>query len=751
MPSDIYLAKRRAVLLQAAAKVGHSVTSILDPDQLLERVVDIICDEFGFYYAGVFLIEGLDEPSGSSPDLALAKSALTSGKPAWAVLRAGRGEAGAAMIAEGYKLEVNGRSMIGAATGMGSAIIALDVGEEPVHFKNPHLPDTRSEMALPLMVGDADGGVRIIGALTVQSVEEAAFSDDDITALQAMADQVAIALNNARLYAQNQRLLARAERRTQLLAAAAEVGCETASILDLDELLSGMVDIICDAYGFYYAGVFLVDYPDDEPSGSSPGLASAKPAWVVLRAGRGEAGAAMVTEGHRLEIGGHSMIGAAAGMRGALIALDVGEEPEHFKNPHLPDTRSEMALPLVVGSDLIGAVTVQSTEEAAFDDDDITSLQAMADHLAVAIRNAQLLKELEAAHVELLRTKTYEAIATATLEAIHWIGNKALPISAGAERLLQDLDRLPPTEPRRMASMREDLEMIADSAALIVSVQEHLIGPAREEQPRPAMVEDVVKDAAVRLAIPAEMISYAVAPDLPLVRADTTQLGRAFGYVLQNAAEAAQEAGEGIAEKCIAVEVAPADDFVVIRIADTGPGIPEGDLDKIWAAFYSTKGSHHAGLGLSAALQVLRQIEGQITAANGPEGGAVFEVLVPVYDSPLPEAALPAKKKVLLIDDDDAWSRFAEAALKDAGNKVTCSADGRVDLKPFDLILMDGVLEHADSRAVLEQLVAEDAGEKTLVVASGLRVEDAMALIRLGAKDVVLKPYTAAALAEIVG
>ncbi|MBN1978600.1 MAG: GAF domain-containing protein, partial [Anaerolineae bacterium] len=476
MPSDIYLAKRRAVLLQAAAKVGHSVTSILDPDRLLEQVVDIICDEFGFYYAGVFLIEG----------------PLESSKPAWAVLRAGRGEAGAAMIAEGYKLEVNGRSMIGAATGMGSAIIALDVGEEPVHFKNPHLPDTRSEMALPLMVGDADGGVRIIGALTVQSVEEAAFSDDDITALQTMADQVAIALNNARLYAQNRQLLARAERRTQLLAAAAEVGRETASILDLDELLSGMVDIICDAYGFYYAGVFLAEYLDDEPPGSSPdlasarsALASAKPAWAVLRAGRGEAGAAMVAEGHKLEIGGHSMIGAAAGMRGALIALDVGEQPVHFKNPHLPDTRSEMALPLVVGDDLLGAVTVQSTEEAAFDDDDITSLQAMADHLAVAIRNAQLLKELEAAHAELLRTKTYESIATATLEAIHWIGNKALPISAGVQRLLEDLDRLPPTEPERLESMREDLEMIADSAALIVSVQEHLIGPAREEQPRP--------------------------------------------------------------------------------------------------------------------------------------------------------------------------------------------------------------------------------------------------------------------------
>jgi GAF domain-containing protein len=729
MPSDVSLAERRATLLQAAAKVGHNVTSILDSDELLEKTVDVICDEFGFYYAGVFLIDEADSADADRK---------------WATLCAGRGDAGAAMIADGYRLEVNGRSMIGAATGMGSAIIALDVGEEPVHFKNPHLPDTRSEMALPLMVGDVDGDVHIIGALTVQSTEEAAFGDDDITALQAMADQLAIAIHNARLYDQNRRLLAQAERRTQLLEAAARVGRDVASILDLDELLNHMVDIICDAYGFYYAGVFLVESDAKDPSRR----------WAVLRAGRGEAGAAMIAEGHRLEVGGHSMIGAAAGMRGAIIALDVGEEPVHFKNPHLPDTRSEMALPLVVGGDLIGALTVQSTTEAAFSDDDITSLQAMADHLAVAIRNAQLLKELEAAHAELVRTKTYEAIATATLEAIHWIGNKALPISAGVQRLIQDLDRLPPTDPERLASMREDLEMIADSAALIVSVQEHLIGPAREEEPRPAMVEDVVKDAAVVTVIPAEMISYTVAPDLPLVRADTTQLGRAFGYVLQNALEAvedsAQEAAQEAEEKRIAVEVVPADDFVAVRVADSGPGIPEEDLDRIWAAFYTTKGVQHAGLGLSAALQVLKQIEGQITVANGPEGGAVFEVLVPVYAVPLPDAVLPSKKKILLIDDDDAWSRFATAALKDAGSEVARSADGRAKLASFDLILMDAVLEHADSRAVLEQLAAEGAGAKTLVVASGLRVEDAMALIQLGAKDVVLKPYTAAALAEIV-
>jgi len=91
-------AERRATLLKAAAQVAKNVTSILDPDQLLQRTVDIICDEFDFYYAGVFLIDETGQ---------------------WAVLRAGRGGAGAAMIADGHKLAVGGNSMIGSAVSQG--------------------------------------------------------------------------------------------------------------------------------------------------------------------------------------------------------------------------------------------------------------------------------------------------------------------------------------------------------------------------------------------------------------------------------------------------------------------------------------------------------------------------------------------------------------------------------------------------------------------------------------------------------
>jgi GAF domain-containing protein/CheY-like chemotaxis protein len=720
MTEDTSVSERRAILLQAAAEVGRAVSSILHLDKLLAKTVDIICEEFGFYYAGVFLIEEVEAGDGSPDEAEQVAS--------WAVLRAGRGEAGATMVAEGYKLEVSGDSMIGAATGKGTAVIALDVGEAPVHFKNPHLPDTHSEMALPLKVGDDT-----IGALTVQSTEQSAFSEDDITVLQTMADQLAIAINNAELYEQNQRLLEQVERRATLLEAAAAVGRDVTSILDLDALLGEVVYIICGTYGFYYAGVFLIDETGQ---------------WAVLRTGRGDAGAAMVAERHRLEVGGCSMIGAATGYRKALIALDVGEEPVHFKNPHLPNTRSEMALPLIVGQKLIGAVTVQSTEPAAFSNDDITSLQAMADQLAVAINNALLLKELEAAHEELVRTKTFEAIATSTLEAIHWIGNKALPITASVHLLLEDLEQLEAADTERLESMREDLEMIRDSADLIVSVQEHLIGPAREDEPRPAMLDDVVKDAVVAAGIPSKMVTYDIAAVLPLGRADTTQLRRALDYILQNALEAVADANK----QRIIVKVAPAEEkgFVTISIADTGPGIPEREMDKIWAAFHTTKGTMHAGLGLSAALQIVRQLNGRISVANRPAGGAVFELLIPAYKGPIPDKALPSGKAVLLMDDNDAWSRFVGSALENAGSTAAHAAEGKVDLAPFDLILLDDVLETADSSIILERLAEAKMADKTVVVASGLRVERTMSMLQLGAKDVVLKPYTVGGLADIL-
>ncbi len=755
LPDPVKQVERHAKLLEAAAKVGQAVTALLDLDILFSQVVDIICDTYEFYYAGVFLVD---------PH-----------QPGYAVLRVGRGEAGRKMVEQGHKLKIGDTSMIGWCINHKQARIALDVGQDAVRFDNPHLPATRSEMALPLIVGD-----EAIGAVTVQSVEEAAFSDIDITSLQAMANQLAIAIKNAQMHTQ-------AQRRARLLETAAQVGRDMASILNLDELLPETADLICDAYGFYYAGVFLVDEAGK---------------WAVLRAGHGEPGRIMLEGGHKLQIGDTSMIGWCIKHKEARIALDVGQDAVRFDNPYTPKTRSEMALPLVVGSEAIGALTIQSEQMAAFSQDDITSLQAMADHLAVAIDNARLLAELEEAHRELVRTKTFEAIATATGEAIHWIGNKALPIVTSAERLRGDVaqfvvaagavvEQAPATlqehvlaqlvrewaqtftglypsarqaidglqkmrvdKARRLLSAEsvyEDLALIDESARLIVAVKEGLIGPTREHKPRPTMLQDVAKDAAVRLGIAPDVIVYQIALDTPLVRVDATQMNRVFTNLLKNAIEAM----EGQDVKRITVGMRPADEpgFAEVTVADTGRGIPPEEIDKIWAAFYlSNKDSKiHHGLGLAACLQVVNQMDGKISVQSELGVGTVFTLLLPAITD-RDKINLPAgSKTILLVDDDDDWRQYAQAIFEQAGYRVQTSPSvSGIDLAAINRIIVDQTLEHADVMDVLRALREAKAQDKTIVVTNNLIVEQTTDLLQTGIQDVVLKPYTAIELATLL-
>jgi PAS domain S-box-containing protein len=171
--------QQRARQLEAVAEVSTAASTILEPDRLIEEAVNLIRDRFEFYYVGLFL---LDESG------------------AWAVLRAGTGEAGRLQLERKHRLAVNEASMIGWSVANSQARIALDVGQDAVRFQNPILPDTRSEMAIPLISRG-----EVLGALTIQSVRRNAFTDADITVLQTMADQLANAIANARLYEQTQR------------------------------------------------------------------------------------------------------------------------------------------------------------------------------------------------------------------------------------------------------------------------------------------------------------------------------------------------------------------------------------------------------------------------------------------------------------------------------------------------------------------------------------------------------------------
>ena len=171
----------RTLQLKAVNEVGRAASSVLDPDELINQVANLITDQFGFYYTALFLVDSTRR---------------------WAELKSATGEAGRVLTESKHRLEVGGKSMVGTAISTRSPRVALDVGMEPTRFENPLLPYTRSEIALPLLVGD-----RVLGALDVQSTKEGAFGPQEIDTLKNMANQVSIALENASLFQQAQQNL----------------------------------------------------------------------------------------------------------------------------------------------------------------------------------------------------------------------------------------------------------------------------------------------------------------------------------------------------------------------------------------------------------------------------------------------------------------------------------------------------------------------------------------------------------------
>lgn len=170
------------------------------------------------------------------------------------------------------------------------------------------------------------------------------------------------------------------ERRFIQLQTASQVAQEANSIHDLHQLLEHIVHLVSDRFSFYHVGIFLNDRLGQ---------------YTVLQAANSEGGRRMLARNHKLKIGEVGIVGYVAAKGEPRIALDVGEDAIYFNNPDLPETRSEMALPIKIGGQVVGVLDIQSTEAGAFDEDDVTVLQTIADSLGSAIENARLLSELQ--------------------------------------------------------------------------------------------------------------------------------------------------------------------------------------------------------------------------------------------------------------------------------------------------------------------------------------------------------------------
>ena len=174
---------RRVAQLQTAAEIARSASALMDQDDLLSGSVNLIRDRFNFYHVSIFLLDELGK---------------------YAILKQATGTEGHELMQQRHQLEVGDKSIIGLVISRGNAYVANQTAIDPYYWPNPSLPETLSQLGIPLKIGE-----NVLGAIDIQHNQIDAFGEDDISVLQILADQVAVAVQNVRLF---ELALSRAER-----------------------------------------------------------------------------------------------------------------------------------------------------------------------------------------------------------------------------------------------------------------------------------------------------------------------------------------------------------------------------------------------------------------------------------------------------------------------------------------------------------------------------------------------------------
>jgi DNA-binding LacI/PurR family transcriptional regulator/GAF domain-containing protein len=346
--------ERHAAQLATSAEVGRAITSVLDIDRSLRQTVNLIHDRLGFYHVGIFLLNETGE---------------------WAVLREATGEAGARMKAQEYRLAVDENSLVGWTVLHRQTRVAWDAEDDAVRFANPLLPYTRSELTLPLVVGE-----RVLGVLDVQSAEEAAFDRDDVRGLQSMADQIAIRIESARRISdeaavlemtspiyRTSRQLTKATTATEVaetvLASVAETGADGCLVVEFEFTSSGEPEALV------YLGVWRQDREPVFKAGMRLPIAESpfpyemvSTMWVVADADAEDDGQ------------------LPAGARQVFQATGA---------------RALVNIPLRSGERVIGQVVVLRATPGPFSDAAMRLYEVLSDQASVALERSRLLEKAQ--------------------------------------------------------------------------------------------------------------------------------------------------------------------------------------------------------------------------------------------------------------------------------------------------------------------------------------------------------------------
>lgn len=415
------------------------------------------------------------------------------------------------------------------------------------------------------------------------------------------------------------------KRRALQIQTAAEVSGAASGILDPDQLIQQVVDLVQERFELRYVGLFLVSTSstDGEP-GDVP-----RRRWAVLRAGTGGVGKKMLAAGHRLKVDGFSKVGWCILNRQACFALDVASA--RSAEPEMEEGCSDLALPLISRGEVIGALEIQSTREAAFGGEDVTALQTMAGQLANAIVNARLYDQSQKMIAERKQAEAKLARSNQELEHFAYVASHDLQ-----EPLRMVTGYLELLERRYKGQLDSDadefIEYAVDGASRMKGLINDLLAYSRvsmQSEPFEPVDCNVVLEYVLgdlRLAIE-ENDAVITHDSLPTIIADSAQFGQIFLNLVSNAIKFRSDE-----PPAIHIGVTQADGEWLFSVRDNGIGIDPQYVERVFAIFqrlHTRKEYPGSGIGLAVCKKIVERHGGRIWLKSQPNQGTTFYFTIP--------------------------------------------------------------------------------------------------------------------------
>ena len=524
------------------------------------------------------------------------------------------------------------------------------------------------------------------------------------------------------------------KRRNEYLAATADIAQLVTSTLDLPTLFSRTVNLVGERFGFYSAGIFII-----EETGFN----------ALLEASTGEAGQQLKQERFNLAVGSKSAVGQSTTTGRPIVINDVSQSGVFLYNPLLPDTRSEAVIPLRVGSRVIGALDIQSTEVNAFTEGEIAVLQTLADQVAIAIDNArsyelsiQAVKEMREA--DRLKSQFLANMSHELRTPLNSIIGFSRVILKGIDGPISELQQ-------------QDLLAIHNSGQHLLGLINDILDLSRIEAGKmeltfdevnlPDLITGVMSTAVGLVKDKAIQLMREIPADLPTVRADSMRVRQVLLNLLSNASKFTDEGTITVITEV--VEDLGGHAEVIVKVKDTGPGISKEDQKKLFQPFSQvdaspTRKTGGSGLGLSISNHLIQMHGGRMGIESEAGEGSIFYFTLPVFHDHQHEATPSDNRVILAIDDDPQVISLYERYLRPQGYEVVAlyeparAVERAQQIKPF-AITLDIMMPGYDGWRVLNDLKSSSATRDIPVVVCSI-VEEQEKGFSLGAADYLLKP-----------